>query len=55
MINKISTGNGGDEETKTVARKVNIHLVSDSTGKPVTTVSRACLVQFNHLRASEFV
>jgi regulator of PEP synthase PpsR (kinase-PPPase family) len=41
--------------TKPATRAFNIHLVSDSTGETVTTVARACLVQFNDLKPSEFI
>jgi len=40
---------------KPATRAFNIHLVSDSTGETVTTVARACLVQFNDLKPSEFI
>jgi regulator of PEP synthase PpsR (kinase-PPPase family) len=41
--------------TKPAIRAFNIHLVSDSTGETVTTVARACLVQFNDLKPSEYI
>jgi len=34
-------------------RRVQIHLVSDSTGETVTLVGRACLIQFDHIEPEE--
>lgn len=36
-------------------KKINIHLVSDSTGETVGNVARAALVQFDDVEAEEFV
>ncbi len=36
-------------------RQFNLHLVSDSTGETVSTVARACLVQFAGFSATEHV
>lgn len=34
-------------------RKLDLHLVSDSTGETVTAVARACLVQFEQVEVTE--
>lgn len=39
----------------TRARNFHLHLVSDSTGETVTSVARACLVQFEGVFATEHV
>ncbi|MEZ5690081.1 MAG: pyruvate, water dikinase regulatory protein [Rickettsiales bacterium] len=36
-------------------KKINLHLVSDSTGETVGSVARAALVQFEEVEAEEFV
>lgn len=35
-------------------KKINLHLVSDSTGETVGSVARAALVQFEHVEVEEF-
>src|SRR5476651_1666156 len=35
-------------------KKVNLHLVSDSTGETVSSVARAALVQFDDLEPEEY-
>ena len=35
-------------------KKFNLHLISDSTGETVSSVSRAALVQFENIEAEEF-
>ncbi len=37
-----------------IVRKLNLHLVSDSTGETVSGVARACLVQFEDIEVSEY-
>lgn len=36
-------------------RKINLHLISDSTGETVCSVARACIVQFEGIEPEEFV
>ena len=36
-------------------REIHMHLISDSTGETIRAVARACLVQFEGVRAIERV
>lgn len=38
-----------------MSRKVNLHLISDSTGETITSVARAVLSQFESVESTDFV